>query len=88
MIKFVWVRHPTTGGVQKLAARALTAWQEAGWEPCDPPAEPNLALATRQPKPSQTETPDPPAEPGVADPPPAAKPDTKTRRPSGTNQEE
>ncbi|MFE7869765.1 hypothetical protein ACFUYE_05370 [Micromonospora humida] len=46
---WVWMRNPETDGVQKFAADAVDAWREMGWEPCDPPADQNLALDPNHP---------------------------------------
>lgn len=48
---FVWLEFPLTGGKQRIAARAVPAWIESGWRPCDPPEAPNLALADYVPAP-------------------------------------
>lgn len=83
--EFVWMRHPVTAGVQKFAKQAAPAWREAGWEPCDPPAAPNLALATRPPRTPQSEPADVPPEPVDVT---TTKLTNKNRRPSGATTEE
>lgn len=47
--EWVWLRHPDTGGVQYVPPSALETWTELGWEPCEAPTEPNLALAEYAP---------------------------------------
>jgi hypothetical protein len=49
MAEWVWMRNVETGGVQRFAAAAVEAWQDMGWEPCDPPAEANAALDPNHP---------------------------------------
>lgn len=49
MADWVWMRNGETGGVQRFAAGAVEAWRDMGWEPCDAPAEPNLALDPEHP---------------------------------------
>jgi hypothetical protein len=42
--EWVWLRHPVTEGVQFVPPSAKDTWLGLGWEPTDPPAEPNPAL--------------------------------------------
>lgn len=49
MANWVWMRNTETGGVQKFAAEAVDEWKRMGWEPAEPPAEPNLALDPNHP---------------------------------------
>lgn len=37
----VWMRHAGHGGVSRFPQRSVEAWRVLGWEPCDPPAEPD-----------------------------------------------
>ncbi|GAB2951886.1 hypothetical protein GCM10027280_45340 [Micromonospora polyrhachis] len=69
------MRHPQTGGVQRFADAAVSAWRAEGWEPCDPPAEPNLAIGGDHPALTAPEQPAPPVT-------------TKTRRASATEEKE
>lgn len=47
--EFTWLRHPATGGVFHCPLDAADAWKARGWEPCEPPEEPDAATA-EQPK--------------------------------------
>ncbi len=40
-----WVRHEVTGGTWQCPTEALGHYQDLGWQPCEPPAEPNPAVA-------------------------------------------
>jgi hypothetical protein len=79
----VWLHNPETGGTFECPADAAEAWQARGWEPCDPPAEPNPALAEWAPHPESrtaTETADA-ADVGTS--PPLAEADSKPTTPRG-----
>ena len=44
----VWLRLPGTGGYFHCPAEAVPVWTtELGWQRCDPPEEPNPAIAER-----------------------------------------
>lgn len=47
--EWVWLRHPDTRGVQHVPPAAVDTWAELGWRSCDPPTEPNPALAEYTP---------------------------------------
>lgn len=89
MTTWTWMRHPGTGGVQKFADSAVTAWQAAGWEPCDEPEPDNHAIGPGHPL-AATSEPSAVAvdEPAATDPAaPVAAPKT-TRRSTATETEE
>lgn len=39
---FVWLEYPDTGGKAEFNEEAAPMWQGRGWQPCDPPNEPDL----------------------------------------------
>lgn len=85
MKTWVWMRHETTGGVQRFAGAAVAAWKAMGWVECDPPAEQNLAIDPSHPAPVDEPAPphDPPTSPTGPElsPTPATDaPAAKTRR--------
>ena len=43
------MHNEATGGTQRFAPEAVEAWRDMGWEPCDPPVAPNLALDPNHP---------------------------------------
>jgi hypothetical protein len=42
---FTWTRHVETGGYFHCPNESLGDMREKGWEPSDPPVEPNPAVA-------------------------------------------
>lgn len=55
----VWLRHSVHGGRACFPEASASAWQVLGWEPCEPPAEPDprsdpryVDLPAQDPKPA------------------------------------
>jgi hypothetical protein len=72
-ITHVWMRHTVHGGQAQFPEASVPQWQVLGWEPCDPPAEPDprqdpryVDLPPEDPKPA-------PAKPAASKT-PVAKP--------------
>jgi hypothetical protein len=58
-VTHVWLRHSVHGGRARFPEASAPAWQVLGWEPCEPPAEPDPRVDPRyvdippeQPKPA------------------------------------
>ena len=58
-VTHVWLRHSIHGGQARFPEAAVPAWQVLGWEPCDPPVEPDprsdpryVDLPTKDPNPA------------------------------------
>lgn len=47
MDEFTWTRHHETGGYWKCPNGALDEMKKLGWEPTEPPREPNPAVDER-----------------------------------------
>jgi hypothetical protein len=40
--EFVWMFHEETGNSAAFPVAAVPLWTPRGWEPCDPPVEPDV----------------------------------------------
>jgi hypothetical protein len=64
----VWLHNSETGGYFHCPAEAVEDWAELGWQPSDPPDEPNPVVAERiaweaERAPEQGQPPEEPEEP-------------------------
>lgn len=86
--EFVWLMYPANGNTWLCPVGALAMWTGRGWEPCDPPVEPNPtkdpAVALAQPAPVKAGRSKRAAEP-AAEPEPTDEPvdDTATETVEG-----
>ena len=76
--EFVWMFHEETGNHATFPIAAVPMWTPRGWEPCDPPAEPDATkthLAYAPATAAVADEVDPESEPEQA-----TAPEPKTRK--------